>query len=45
MIYLAYLLESLACIASGTYLIATGHYGWAWIPFLIAATMTVRSKG
>jgi hypothetical protein len=35
--FLYLLIVDLACIASGTYLVSTEHYGWAWIPFLIAA--------
>lgn len=34
----------LACILSGTYLVVTEHYGWAWIPFLIAATTTYKGR-
>lgn len=33
-------LLDVSCIASGTYLVSTEHYGWAWIPFLIAASTT-----
>lgn len=31
----------LAGLASGTYLVVTEHYGWAWIPFLLAACTTI----
>jgi len=33
-----------ACIASGTYLVVTEHYGWAWIPFLISCCTSVKQK-
>jgi len=29
------LLVDITCLISGTYLVATGHYGWAWIPLVI----------
>ncbi len=32
----------LACLASGTFLVHTQHYGWAWIPFLIAACTSYK---
>ncbi len=38
------LIMDLSCIAFGTYLVITEHYGWAWIPFLIAATTSVSHK-
>lgn len=43
MMHLSYALIVLACLASGIYLVETGHYGWAWIPFLIAASIEMRS--
>jgi len=33
----------LVSLASGTYLVATEHYGWAWIPFLVAADLIERA--
>ena len=39
------ILIDIAGIASGTYLVVTEHYGWAWIPFLLACTTTIgRAK-
>ncbi len=35
---MAIVLFYLILFGSGTYLVATEHYGWAWIPFLLAAT-------
>lgn len=32
--WLYMLIVDLACLAAGTYLVVTEHYGWAWIPFL-----------
>ncbi len=42
MIYLAYLIYAISGFASGTYLVVTGHPGWAWIPFVLAASVRVR---
>jgi hypothetical protein len=36
-----FVLIVVACIASGTYLVATEHYGWAWIPFLLCGCFRV----
>ena len=36
MIYM--LIFDVVNILAGTYLVITEHYGWAWIPFLLAAT-------
>lgn len=38
------LLVDVTCIASGTYLVVTEHYGWAWIPFLLAGTTNFKRK-
>lgn len=38
------LIMDLSCIASGTFLVWTEHYGWAWIPFLFAATTTIHHR-
>ena len=39
--YIAWLIACIIIIAislaTGVYLIQTEHYGWAWIPFVIAA--------
>lgn len=40
--WLYLLIVDLACVASGTYLVLTEHYGWAWIPFTIMATTTLK---
>lgn len=37
------LVMDLACIASGTWLVHTEHYGWAWIPFALAASQTLKA--
>ncbi|MFX3547686.1 hypothetical protein V8918_02850 [Ralstonia mannitolilytica] len=44
MIYLAYALIVITGIAAGTYLVMTGHYGWAWIPFVIAAFLSMERR-
>ncbi|WP_433867058.1 hypothetical protein [Ralstonia wenshanensis] len=44
MIYLTYALIVIAGIAAGTYLVLTAHYGWAWIPFLIAAAVSMERR-
>ena len=33
LVVIGFTLTVLALIASGTYLVVTHHYGWAWIPF------------
>jgi hypothetical protein len=43
MAFLYLLLTDISCIASGTYLVSTEHYLWAWIPFLMAACTTVKT--
>jgi len=43
--FLYLVIIDMACITSGTFLVYTEHYGWAWIPFLIAAGTTVSSNG
>lgn len=40
--YIYLILIDLACLASGTVLIVTEHYGWAWIPFLMACMTTIE---
>lgn len=44
MAYLAAALIIIAYIICGTYLIVMGYTGWAWIPFLCAACVSVQSK-
>lgn len=43
MMHLSYALIVLAGLAGGIYLVEAGHYGWAWIPFLVAASVEMRS--
>jgi len=31
------------CLTAGIYLIVTGHYGWAWIPFVFLGSGFERS--
>lgn len=32
-----------AGIASGTYLVITEHYGWAWVPFMLICCISYSS--
>ena len=33
----------LGLAAMGVFLVVTEHYGWAWIPYLMACAINVRS--
>lgn len=41
MIWFYLLVFDIACIGSGTALVLTEHYWWAWLPFLLACTTSV----
>lgn len=42
--FMAWFLVVAVCMAAGVYLVVTEHYGWAWIPFWVAARVEVRTK-
>lgn len=44
MAFVAATLIILGCIASGTYLVVTEHYWWAWLPFLIGGSISVSNR-
>lgn len=41
--YLLYVILVLGLCAGGIYLIEKEHYGWAWIPFVIATCVKFKS--
>lgn len=41
---MAFAVSMVANLAAGIYLVMTAHYGWAWIPFLIAASLSVKTS-
>ena len=41
-LYIVLLILGLASL--GTYLVITEHYGWAWIPFVLAASVSYKSE-
>jgi len=43
MTLLAQVLYDVAMYAIGLMLVLTEHYGWAWIPFFLACTTTVKT--
>ena len=42
-IAIGFTLTMLALVASGTYLVITEHYGWAWIPFVAIFCMRMKT--
>jgi hypothetical protein len=46
--YVAYIIGCIVvcamCLAAGIYLIVTEHYGWAWIPFVLAAMISLNTN-
>lgn len=42
---LAFVMFGLGCIYAGVSLVDGGHYGWAWIPFLIASSLSLKTNG
>lgn len=42
--YIAFAMAFSGCLGAGVYLVMTEHYGWAWIPFLIATNLGVKGS-
>jgi len=43
-VLIAYTVNTLGLSSMAVYLVVTEHYAWAWVPFLLAASLSVRSK-
>jgi len=43
-VLIAYSVNTLGLSSMAVYLVVTEHYAWAWIPFLLAASLSIRSK-
>lgn len=41
----AFVMFVLGFLYAGVRLIEGEHYGWAWIPFLIAASLSLKTNG
>ena len=41
--YVSFIIIFSICLYCGVRLVEGGHYGWAWIPFLIAACLRVKT--
>ncbi len=44
MMWFCYMLTVVGCCTCGTVLVMTDHYGWAWIPFIIAITQYAKES-